>query len=286
MRLSLYQNGSKYVSSQSIIQLLGLLSKMDLLLSRLGAKREGNTHPFYPLMLPPGTIAQNKPVGPVRGPDSPSTHRSVFESTAASCKTEINDDVAVLMEANTISSIPACVKTELDQQEIIEFGNNNQTATEPVIYRNPEPVIYRDPRKRPSSLSNLYTNSEPEKPKRKIAKPIEYKNFVENQNRSLKLLSIKPKVEPKVKKGKPPKSYHPLRGYIFHIEYNDMMTPSSKPKYHQYVTDFASEILKDYVHLRCINNKTKQSKTNPINCRARLQLFVNTEKLAIVAEPS
>ena len=89
-------DGSKYVS---IIQLLGLLSKMDLLLSRLGAKREGNTHPFYPLMLPPGTIAQNKPVGPVRGPDSPSTHRSVFESTAASCKTEINDDVAVLMEA-------------------------------------------------------------------------------------------------------------------------------------------------------------------------------------------
>ena len=43
----------------------------------------------------------HKPVGPVSGPNAPSFHPSirVSESTAASCKIEINDDVAVLMEA-------------------------------------------------------------------------------------------------------------------------------------------------------------------------------------------
>ena len=63
---------------------------MDLILSKLGAKAEGNTHPFYPLMLPHGTIAQDKLVD--------------------GAQSKIKEEVAEVMEANT--SIPVCVKTQ------------------------------------------------------------------------------------------------------------------------------------------------------------------------------
>ena len=313
---------------------------MDLILSRLGAKAEGNTHPFYPLMLPHGTIAQDKLVDgaqskikeevaevmeanpnipacvkpqnePVSGPDATSHLRSdgMPGSILTSCKTEINDDVAVVMETN--ESITAFVKTEpgrapatvKTEPEIVEFGNNNDEITEQTHARSIDSM---------PSFSSLYTDPEPahstekpkqnrEKPKkiRKIAQPIQYKNYDENKNRSLKLLSIKPYAYPKKAKQKTPKKPHPLKGYVFNVEFNSMvpspgnpklMIPSSNPKYYEYITELSSDVFKDYLFLKCINHKsahkTTLSQNNPINCHARLTVNLNTDKLATVNGPS
>ena len=314
---------------------------MDLILSRLGAKAEGNTHPFYPLMLPHGTIAQdklvdgaqskikeevaevmeantnipaaglacvktqNKSVSPLSGPDATSHLRSdgMPGSIVASCKTEINDDVAVLMEAN--ESIAAFVKTEpgrtpatvKTEPEIVELGNNIDEITEQTHARSIDSM---------SSFSCLYTDPEPahstKKPKknpekakkiRKFAQPIQYKNYDENKNRLLKLLSIKPYAYPTKHKKKTPKKPHPLKGHVFNVEFNNMvpspgnpklMIPSSNPKYYQYITEFAGDVFKDYLFLKCINHKS--AKNNPINCHARLTVNLNTDKLVTVNGPS
>ena len=245
---------------------------MDLLLSRLGAKKEGNTHPFYPLMLPPGTIAQDKPV--------PKTESDIWpDPDVPSCKTEINNDVAVLME--THDNIPTCVKTEPDEPEVIKLEND--TGTEPPYSVNPID----------SESANFDLSIDPRKPKRapvaekptrKMAKPIQYKNYAQNQARSLKLLSIKPYVD--MRRKRTPKIHHPLKGNVFNVEFRDM-APSpenpegSEPKYYQYITECARDVFKDIIHLKCINHKS--SRNNPINCRARLTLNLNTDKLATVA---
>ena len=162
---------------------------MDLILSRLGAKKEGNTHTFYPLMLPPGTIAQDKPVAKIESDIWP-------DPDVPSCKTEIDNDVAVLME--THENIPTCVKTEPDEPEVIKLEND--ACNEPPNSVNPidsVPVnsdLLIDPRK--SIGASVMVK---EKPKRKMAKSIQYKNYAQNQARSLKLLSIKPFV---AKRGK------------------------------------------------------------------------------------
>ena len=248
---------------------------MDLILSRLGAKKEGNTHPFYPLMLPPGTIAQDKPV--------PKTESDTWpDPDVPSCKTEIDNDVAVLME--TYENIPTCVKTEPDEPEVIKLEND--ACNEPLNSVNPidseqaNSDLLIDPRKSIGAPVMVK-----EKPERKMAKPIQYKNYAQNQARSLKLLSIK-KYVGKRKRHRTPKIHHPLKEYVFNVEYRDM-APSpenpegSKAKYYQYITECARDVFKDTIHLKCINHKS--SKNNPINCRARLTLTLNTDKLAIVA---